>query len=373
MSSYNQKICFVIPSFSFGGAERVVTVLASQLASDGYDIAIIKYFETANEYPTSEKVEVFCVSQGTETLYHELSFVERIRRIRKILKQIRPNYIVPFLPHVAAHVFLAGIGLRIRMVQTIRVAPNVAPASHLLRCIRNVLVAISYVTFVQTEKQKAYFPTWMQRRIVVLPNPVSQAMIETNPRYHGEIIRIVSVGRLTEQKNFEMLIEAVANISKMGYPVKLNIYGEGELKQSLQALIDSLCCQNVCQLRGRTNNVPKVLGAADLFVLASNYEGMPNALMEAMAVGLPCISTDCETGPGDLLGAGRGILVPVNDRNAMTKAIQLLMDEPQKAAEMGCRAKEYMREQYSPAVISKHFMQDVIMRGTKNGYCKKNI
>lgn len=373
MPKFTRKICFVIPSLSCGGAERVVTVLASQLADEGYDIAVIKYFDAPDEYPVSERVKVFCVSPGNEENYKKIPFIKKLKRIRRILCQIRPHYVVPFLPHVAAQVFLAGLGLRQYYVQTIRVAPNIAPASRLLRCFRDFLVAISYVTFVQTETQKAYFPVWMQRKIVVLPNPVSKSILETNAVYREKITRIISVGRLTAQKNFEMLIRSVAELNSAGYPVFLDIYGEGEMKQSLQRMIDSLNCQKVCFLRGRTNRIQEALSNADLFVLASNFEGMPNALMEAMAVGLPCISTNCETGPGELLDDRRGILVPVNDQDAMTGAIKKMIESPHIAAEMGRQAKAYMLEQYSPSAISNRFIHDVIMRGKINECCKKII
>ena len=108
MSEFNKKICFVIPSFSTGGAERVVTVLSSQLAIEGYDISVIKYFEVQDEYPINEKVKVFNISNGSESEYQKLSFTQKIKRIRSILKTVRPHYVVPFLPYVAAHAFLAG-------------------------------------------------------------------------------------------------------------------------------------------------------------------------------------------------------------------------------------------------------------------------
>ncbi len=363
MSLFDKKICFVIPSFSFGGAERVVTVLSSQLAREGYDVSVIKYFEVSDEYPVDDRVKVFNVSRGTESMYHALSFAEKIRRIRKILKEIRPDYVVPFLSHVATRTFFAGLGMPIKMIQTIRIAPNIAPASRLLRAFRNFLIAVSYVTFVQTETQKEYFPRWMHKKIVILPNPVSQSMLESSPVYQGQTTKIVSMGRLTLQKNFEMLIRSVVELKNTGYPVTLDIYGEGELHQSLQQQIDELSCQDICRLQGRTSDVPNVLKNASLFVLPSNFEGMPNALMEAMAVGLPCISTDCETGPGELLADGKGLLVPVNDQSAMTEAIKALVETPQAATEMGRRAKEYMSEVYSPAAISNRFVRDVILRG----------
>jgi len=374
MTEGKQKICFVIPSLSGGGAERVVSVLASQLIRDEHDISVIKYFDTENDYPTDERIKVVCISNGFEDAYRTLSYPQKIKKIRYALKQINPEYVVPFLPHVAVHVFLAGLGLHLKTIQTVRVAPAISPASFVMRKFRDVLVAISYSTFVQTGSQKQYFSDRVHHKICVLPNPVSETMFEAKPQYTESITDIVSLGRLTAQKNFEMLIEAVNAIKEEGRCVRLSIYGEGELSASLQRKIEEMGCSDFCRLCGRTADTAETLCKSHIFVLPSNFEGMPNALMEAMAVGLPCISTDCQTGPGDLIQNGRGILVPVGDRQAMIGAIKQMMDHPDMAMQMGMAAKEYMKENYSPNIIAERFINDVVQRRCKSGgHCEKSI
>lgn len=357
------RVCFVTQTLSHGGAERVVSVLASQLAQEGHDVSIIKYFEVPNEYHVDNKVRVICASNGDESIYKTFDLLKKIKCIRRALKEAKAEYVVPFLPHVAAHVFIASLGLKLRAIQTIRIAPNKAPASLLLRLIRDFLVACSYATFVQTDSQKEYFPKRIHHKIVVLPNPVSEQMFRVQPEYPQNITKIISMGRLTEQKNFSMLIRAVAQIDAMGIPVHLDIYGEGELRSSLQSQIETQNCQNICCLCGRTEKVQETLQGVHLFVLPSNFEGMPNALMEAMAAGLPCISTDCETGPRELIKPGIGLLVPVNSQEAMVSAILDIIQDPEGSKEMGIRAKKYMVENYSAEVISTKFIRKVIFKG----------
>ncbi len=362
MQNPKVKICFVTETLSNGGAERVVAVLASQLAQEGHEVSVIKYFDVPNEYPVDENVHVICASNGNESTYKTFGLVRKIAYIRRALKESNAEYVVPFLPHVAAHVFAASFGLSLRSIQTIRIAPNKAPASLLLRRIRDFLVCCSYATFVQTDSQKKYFPRLLHHKIKVLPNPVSEEMFRVLPEYPESITRIISMGRLTAQKNFPMLIDAVEEINTMGIVVQLDIYGEGELRSALQSQIESRNCQEFCHLCGRTEKVREVLQTAHLFVLPSNFEGMPNALMEAMAAGLPCISTDCETGPKELLKPGTGLLVAVNDQEAMTGAILHMIRNPEEAKQMGMRAKAYMAENYCAKVISHKFIREVVFR-----------
>lgn len=114
---------------------------------------------------------------------------------------------------------------------------------------------------------------------------------------------IVTCGRLEKQKNHALLIQAFANVVKKYPDATLKIYGEGSLKEMLQNKINELNLQGKAFLMGATNHVEKILETADLFVLSSDFEGMPNALMEAMAAGVPCIATDCPCGgPRELFG-----------------------------------------------------------------------
>ena len=171
---------------------------------------------------------------------------------------------------------------------------------------------------------------------------------------------VISAGRLECQKNFPMLVRAFSDFAKDKNDVVLHIYGEGNDKDMLQDLIDKLGCGEKIKLMGRSNDLVSVYKEANLFILSSNYEGMPNALLEAMAIGLPCISTDCPTGPSEMIVSGEnGLLVPVNDAEKLREAIEFMYNNRDKAEEMGQRAREHVAENYRIEKIADRFLEIV--------------
>lgn len=361
MREASDKICFVIPYLYGGGAERVVAVLASELANEDYPIALIKYCKKENEYPLSEKVETYCMVESEED-YKNLRYVQRVFRIRALLREIRPRYVVPFLPQVARHVFLASLGMKIQAVQTIRTSPWAKNQPLALRIIRDVIIALSYRTFVQTNEQKSYFPRLIQKKIAVIPNPVSYEMLAAEWEKPESMRKILAAGRLVEQKNFELAIDAVTCLRERGYDVQLSIYGEGEERDHLSQYIHGKDADSYCFLRGRSNDMKEIYRENHVFLLTSNLEGLPNALMEAMAVGMPCVATDCKTGPADLLGSDRGILIPTNHLEEAVSALERMICMPDVAQQYAQRAKAYMKQNYSPEIISRLFMEKAIGR-----------
>lgn len=358
MKESKSKICFVVPSLSDGGAERVVSVLASELARQGNPVEVIIYFRCENEYPISDKVKLVCLSDGDEKAYHKIGFKEKIKKLRGIISESEPEYIIPFLSHVALHTALACRGMKVKMIQTIRNAPERSPSSKYQRVIRDYLVGRSYKTLAQTEDQKNYFSKKAQKKIFVLPNPIFGSFFEQTRTRRGEIKNIVSVGRLVEQKNFPLIIDAVISLHSKYPDIKLDIYGAGGLQDTLNNYIRDNGGSEFCKLRGRSNDLLNVYAESDVFVLSSDFEGMPNSLMEAMASALPCISTDCETGPGDLIESGKnGILVPVNSREKMTEALERMINNPESAYYMGLKARETTARKYSAETIAKAFVE----------------
>lgn len=355
------KVLFVVPSFSNGGAERVVSVLASTLAENGVDTYCIVYYQAKNEYPHSENVKVQYLAGKGEASYKVLGMKEKVERLRHMISQIKPNYIIPFLPQVGFHVFLATFGHKYKVLQTVRNNPRTDPETSYERIIRNIMVAVSWRSFVQNQEQLSYFPPFIQRKLTIIPNPISDIFFESDHIYRKNIKEIVAMGRLSEQKNFNLLIN-VAKIIHRDYPdVHFSIYGDGPLRDELQKKIINDNLDGIVTLQGRTNSAQKVLNEADAFIMTSNYEGMPNALLEAMAVGLPCISTDCPTGPADIIDDGiNGILVPVNNEVALTKAIGKYIEMGEAIAQIGKEAQKLVRDNYSTDVIAHKFIREAL-------------
>ena len=190
------------------------------------------------------------------------------------------------------------------ILQTVRNNPESFPENRWLKLYRNHLVAKAPGTIVQTERQKAYFPKRHHDRIHILPNPVSDEAFGINRTRPRAGYRIVAAGRLERQKNYPLLIRAFRDVSESQPEIYLEIFGSGSQETALREEIANLGLEHRITLKGRSSRLQEIYGEADLYVMTSDFEGMPNTLMEAMACGLPCISTDCPTGPSDLIRDG---------------------------------------------------------------------
>ena len=222
---------------------------------------------------------------------------------------------------------IATRGLPVKTLVSVRNDPNKEYAGKLGWFVGKVLLPMADGCVFQTGDAQKWFPRKLQSKSKIIYNAVKEDFysVERKP-IRGEI---VTCGRLTEQKNHKLLINAFAKVQK-AYPFAvLKIYGEGTLREELQDQINALDLNEKVFLMGATNNVAKALESADLFVLSSDYEGMPNALMEAMAAGVPCISTDCPCGgPRELLGADSLQLVEIgNEKSMVEKILEVFSNE----------------------------------------------
>jgi glycosyltransferase involved in cell wall biosynthesis len=170
--------------------------------------------------------------------------------------------------------------------------------------------------------------------------PVHPWMLESGPI-------VVAAGRLCRQKGFDLLFEAFGRIAREFPAVRLIILGKGEERDVLRALADSLGISARVDFPGWLPNPHAVISRASVFVLSSRYEGFPNALLEAMACGTPVVSTDCPSGPREILEGEAGLLVPNEDPAAMAGALQALLSDPLLRERVGRRGKARVEERYS--------------------------
>lgn len=228
---------------------------------------------------------------------------------------------------------------------------------------QRVHVALKYS---DRQMQHAKDTSWKNQ--VVIANPVSdRALALQKHSYDCPCRRVVMAGRLVPQKNYPMIFAAMKKVTEVYPDALLEIYGKGAMQQSLQQMINDLHLEKHVQLKGWTQDTLYEFQNSDLYVLCSNYEGMPNALMEAMAVGLPCISTDCDTGPEDLIVDGvNGYLVPVNDADKLAQRIidvmKMTVDERRT---LGENARHTMADRFSGEVIAEKW-EELLMRLAKH-------
>ena len=233
---------------------------------------------------------------------------------------------------------------RIPFIVSIRIDPKIAFGT-LKRKISLSLYDLADGFVFQTDEMKEWFSKKIQDKSVVIPNPVNKDFL-CKP-YDGERKKVVvNVGRLTEQKNQKMLISAFAEFKKTFPDFKLKIYGEGPLREELQKQIDDLGISEDAKLVGVVSNIKDEIYDASMFVLSSNYEGMSNALMEAMALGMPSISTDCPPGGSRFLirNNEEGILVKVGDIGELANAMCKIAEDKKFARAISVTGHKKMLE-----------------------------
>jgi glycosyltransferase involved in cell wall biosynthesis len=210
----------------------------------------------------------------------------------------------------------ACVGLGIKHIISERNDPAHFGGSTITRIVSRLLMRKANGFVFQTKDAQAFYGGEIAKHSVIIPNPLFIGDDYPDTQYVGEREEtIVTTGRLNKQKNHPLLIRAFKRIAVEFPEYKLIIYGEGPERQNDEALISELGLQERVLLPGTINDVPAKIYKSSLYVLSSDFEGMPNALMEAMALGLPCISTDCPCGgPRELIYKGYiGMLVPVDD------------------------------------------------------------
>lgn len=321
MSERMPKIYLYINVLGGGGAERVIANLANTLAEDGCETTLITSFPVDKEYSIDKKVRRLLLEDHEFRQSRLKRNVTRISKLRKICKEEKPDIMISFMEEPNFRAILATRGLPVKTLVSVRNDPNKEYAGKLGWFVGKILLPMADGCVFQTSDAQKWFPKRLQKKSRIIYNAVKEEFyqVERTP-VRGEI---VTCGRLTEQKNHKLLIDAFAEVQKI-YPfATLKIYGEGVLREKLQNQIESLNLNEKVFLMGATNDVAKALQTADLFVLSSDYEGMPNALMEAMAASVPCISTDCPCGgPRELFGEDASDkLVPCNDSAQLAEAI----------------------------------------------------
>ncbi len=343
-----KKILFSITRMGGGGAERVVSVWASQLAERGYDVGIFTFARKEGEYKTHPKVKRLTLADNNKE-YLSMSYFKRYRLIRKTVKEFSPDVVISFIQRMQVWIAITTIGLKMKRIDTVRISPWNASGGNFVKWLWKLCFKTGDLTILQSEDQKPFFSKAVQKKCLIVPNPLNDAYEkEGKTEFSQRATRFIAAGRLSKQKNFPLLIKAFAKACKEHSGITLDIYGKGDdaYVAELQALIEGLGVNNRIHLCGRTDDMHGALMEHDAFVMSSDYEGMPNALAEAMAVGLVCISTDCRTGPRDLIKNGEnGFLVPVGDVDTMADSIKAVADlDAETIKRIGVEARLYVTD-----------------------------
>lgn len=342
------KIIFFTGEFTEGGAERVISILTNELVKKGFDIEILKYLDSENFYTVNEKVKITSVIQNTKTN----NKLTNLKWMHNYFKN-NSDLVISFLASWNIMALLANEGNKQPIIVADRNDPFKIPRNPLIRKIRDILYNKADYVVLQTLRNQRYFSKSTQNKSVVIPNPidlgdkVGKALITPKENV------IVNVGRLKKQKNQKMLINAFSDISKDYPDYKLVIYGEGDYRRELEKQISDLNLADRVILAGNQKDVLDKIMPAKLFVMSSDYEGMPNALIEAMCLGLPCISTKV-SGTEELIVDGEnGLLIDVGNKKQLTYSIIKLLGDEQTANSLSNNAAGIANKLVIEKVVDK--------------------
>lgn len=333
----DKRIAFFMGSMGRGGAERVVSILSRFYCELGWSVDICMLLHNINEYPLDKRVSVIDMSKETCSNI-VLRNAKMLVDIRTYMKQEKPNVVVPFLAKTSALVWLAMIGTarnKFRLVASERIDPVAANYSKLLRVAVNRSFEKADAVVFQTKRAKRYYSKSIQAKSKIIGNPVTMNYERAEKPDHV----IITGGRLEHQKNQKMLINAFAKIADNHPDYSLHIYGEGSLQNELETQITELQLENRVFLKGNSPTYQKNLTRAEIFILSSNFEGLSNALLEAMMLGMPCISTNCAGSDEIITDGENGMLIPVGDTIALAHAMDRLLIDKSLQDKLGKNAK----------------------------------
>lgn len=354
-----KKIVFYIGSLTKAGAQRVIINLTRSLLEKGYDVTVVTTVEEKDEYelPDGSKRCISGLADESIRSNRIVNLKNRIKKLRSIWKDENPDLIVSFIGKNNFMAILTSLGLKIPVAVSVRGEPTEEYYTGLLRFLARYLFRAASGIILQTEESKKFFPHKTLKKAVVLPNPLNPLFLEEVYQQERER-KIVLVGRIDSNKNQRLAIRAFQRISNKFPEYKMEIWGTGEDYQALTEFVKEIGMEEKILLLGATDNVKEKLKSADLYLLPSNTEGMPNSLMEAMALGLPVISTDCPCGgPKELIQDGiNGLLVPVKDEEAMAQAMERVLGDDEFRNNLGRNAMK-IRERLHPDKVNEQWEQ----------------
>ena len=362
------KIVFHLNCLEQGGAERVVSNLANQFAKENYEVIVATEWQGENEFALDERVKRVHVGlkEGDEKKNRLTKMWLRACYLRRFLKEEKPDVTIAFAHKANYRALLSTLGMKTPVIISIRTDP----AGHYDSLSDKIQIPLLFPRAAgcvfQTEGQREFFPEYLQKKSRIILNPVNDKYLNV-PEAEERTKTVVQSGRLVDFKNQPMLIEAFLKVHEMHPDYELKIYGGDSFdgtKEILENLIKKNQADGYIHLMGASDSLEKKLPAAAVYAFSSDWEGLPNALLEAMALGLPIVATDCPCGGPRTVMTNEvdGLLVPIKDKEALAAGISRLIEDKELAKRLGSNARKISEKVNGQAVIAKwrDYIEEVI-------------
>lgn len=354
-----KKIAFIIGGLASGGAERIISNLSNQLIKN-YSVTIITFKKSEPFYKLHHSIQVihcFDTIKSPTNIFASLKLnYSLIKKIIKILKKEKINLSIGFITSANIITVIASKIVGIPSIISERNNPIIEDVPKFWRILRTFVYPRADYVILQTNGIKEFYKDKISTlKIGILPNPISKELSEERNTAIAKKNIILSVGRLTKNKCHSILINAFKDIDIHNWEVI--IVGNGDYKSYLETLLKDLNLSDKVKLIEATKDISTYYNEAKIFVFTSRTEGFPNALLEAMHFGIPCISTDCQFGPADLIKDGvNGYLIPVNDQEKLRERLLLLMSNENLRNSIGKEA-ELSTQQYDSSIVQQKWTE----------------
>lgn len=334
------KILFVVDSFS-GGAGNVVQILGSEFSKNNdVNILLLNGKQSKEKYDLSKvKITSIVLSEVVKGKNKVFNIHNYVKAIKNEFNKINPEVIVSFLTENNILCCMANKN-KISLIISERSDPFVEKHKKHWSLLRLLEYPKASKIVVQCSNFINFCNSRFVKSSIVIANPIMKPAINHEVREKRDIV-LASVGRLRIEKNFSWMLDRMAEIHKLNDKIKLKIYGEGPLEEELRKKISTLNLDNCVELCGYTDSPHQVLTQSDIYLMTSDYEGFPNALSEAMAVGLPSVSRMCHEGIKDLVQNGtNGYLVEPKDTRSFVERVIMLSQDSEKRKQISKEAKK---------------------------------
>lgn len=330
------KICFIVGTLSYSGAEKILYNMTQKLKERGHDISILllSCSETNDNISGISQYPLFDIKEESKNKFIRVGL--RIKRIRRVLKSNDFDLIVSFGMKFNLDSILSTMFLKTPIILCERNDPQNDPKSRILAFRRFLTYRFAQGFVFQTDEIKSYFSNSIQRKSTVIPNFIEKNVGVDN-LYNPQKKSFSTVGRLDDnQKDQSNLIKAFSIFNEEYKDYTLEIYGEGPDRDKYEKLIQKLNISDKVFLKGRVKNPMNFIKNSEAFILSSKFEGMPNALIESLAQGIPSIATNCSGGGAKYLieNEVNGLLVPVGDEKQLSDAMKKIIQKKKTREEI---------------------------------------
>lgn len=347
------KVLMIIHNLNFGGAERVFSFLANALANKGFEVHIYTYMGIDTVYPLSDKVKRSSTDFSQRNRLHR--FISPLLPVRRKIRELKPDLVISFLTNPNLYSVIGAFLAQIPVIISERGDPFSEDST--MNRIKKYFYSFADGIVFQTEAARSFYGKRIRAKSTVIPNPVQLTEHQTID-YSMRKNEIAFVARFDiVQKRQDIMISAFRIVANEDPSIKLVFYGEGEDRHTIESMVLEARLSDRVVFLGSVEDVVDRLRFSKLCVLTSDYEGIPNSVIEALSAGVPVVSTDCSPGGARVLirEGIDGFIVPKGDVKKVAERILFLLRNPETARAFSQNATDIL-QRFSPQQIVSKWM-----------------